>query len=87
MLLSRRGRTSLSDRTHGLAWPRLSACKGIPSSKLLNELEYRLAEGRRKLTTLAEERAGTDKLREQAVETLYRWFIHGEPRGAEAAHV
>lgn len=53
--------------------------------KLLNELEYRLTEGRRKLTRLAEERAGTEKLREQVVETLYRWFIHGEPERAQAA--
>lgn len=50
--------------------------------KLLNELEHRLTEGRRKLIHLAEERAGTVKLREQVVETLYRWFIHGEPEGS-----
>ena len=53
--------------------------------KLLNELEYRLTEGRRKLIRLAEERAGTEKLREQVVETLYRWFIHGEPEPARSA--
>jgi hypothetical protein len=47
--------------------------------KLLTELEYRLAEGRRKIVQLAEERAGTEKLREQVVDTLYRWFVHGRP--------
>ncbi len=61
----------------------------IPSSeaqaqKLLNELNYRLSEGRRRLIRLAEERAGTEKLREQVVETLYRWFIHGEPERVPA---
>ncbi len=49
------------------------------AQKLLAELEYRIAEGRRKLMSLAEERAGSDKLREQVVESLYRWFIHGKP--------
>jgi hypothetical protein len=52
--------------------------------KLLTELEHRLSEGRRKLITLAEERAGTEKLREQVVETLYRWFIHGKPETGSA---
>jgi hypothetical protein len=52
--------------------------------KLLNELEHRLVEGRRKLIQLAEERAGSEKLREQVIETLYRWFIHGKP-GKESA--
>ncbi|HJX84902.1 MAG TPA: hypothetical protein VJ723_11200, partial [Candidatus Angelobacter sp.] len=47
--------------------------------KLLAELDHRLTEGRRKLIQLAEERAGTEKLREQVVEALYRWFIHGKP--------
>lgn len=46
--------------------------------KLLAELEHRLVEGRRRMIALAEERAGTEKLREQVVETLYRWFIHGK---------
>lgn len=52
--------------------------------KLLNEMEHRLVEGRRKMIALAEERAGTDKLREQVVETLYRWFIHGKSAQSEA---
>jgi hypothetical protein len=46
--------------------------------KLLNDLEHRIAEGRRMMIALAEERAGTEKLREQVVETLYRWFIQGK---------
>lgn len=50
--------------------------------KLLSELEHRLAEGRRKMIALAEERAGTEKLREQVVETLYRWFIQGKVASA-----
>jgi hypothetical protein len=54
--------------------------------KLLSQLQNRLEEGRRKLIALAEERAGTEKLREQVVETLYRWFIHGQPEPAHAAH-
>jgi hypothetical protein len=62
----------------------------IPSSeaeaaRLLTELEDRLAEGRRELMRLAEERAGSEKLREQVVETLYRWFIHGKAQTSEAA--
>lgn len=63
----------------------------IPSTeaectKLLKELEFRLIEGRRKLIQLAEERAGTDKLREQVVETLHRWFILGKPEPFKAAN-
>lgn len=53
--------------------------------KLLKELEVRLVEGRRKLIQLAEERAGTDKLREQVVETLHRWFILGKPEPFQAS--
>jgi hypothetical protein len=45
-------------------------------SKLLGA---RLAEGRKTLEQLAEQRAGTDKLREQVLETLQRWFIQGKP--------
>ena len=41
------------------------------------ELEKRLTEGRRRLEELTEQRAGTDKLREQISQTLYYWFIHG----------
>jgi hypothetical protein len=48
------------------------------AAKVLSELEHRLTEGRRKMIALAEERAGTEKLREQVVETLYRWFIQGK---------
>ncbi len=53
------------------------------AAKVLSELEHRLAEGRRKMIALAEERAGTEKLREQVVEALYRWFIQG--KGATVA--
>lgn len=42
-------------------------------------LAARLFEGRAKLEELAHARAGTDKLREQTVELLYRWFILGKP--------
>ena len=36
---------------------------------------------------LAKERAGTEKLREQVLETLYRWFIDGKPtQPATSAH-
>jgi hypothetical protein len=42
-------------------------------------LENRLSSGRAKFEELAKERAGSDKLREQVTELLYRWFIHGRP--------
>ena len=54
----------------------------VQARKLLSELEHRLTEGRRKMIALAEERAGTEKLREQVVETLYRWFIQGKAASA-----
>ena len=54
--------------------------------KLLTELEHRLVEGRRKMIALAEERAGTEKLREQVIETLYRWFIHGRSRARQTSN-
>jgi hypothetical protein len=47
--------------------------------KLGESLKGRLAEGKSKLKELAEQRAGTDKLREQVVDVLYRWFIQGRP--------
>jgi Eco57I restriction-modification methylase len=52
---------------------------------LSHQLENRLAEGRRAVMRLAEERAGTEKLREQVLETLYRWFIHGKPIQSSAS--
>jgi hypothetical protein len=45
---------------------------------LHEHLESRLARARQRLMKLAEERAGSDKLREQVVDTLYRWFVHGK---------
>jgi N-6 DNA methylase len=48
-------------------------------SKLSRALSTRLSEGRIKLQELADARAGTDKLREQTVDLLYRWFIQGKP--------
>lgn len=42
-------------------------------------LRRRLTEGQDRLTELAETRAGTERLREQVVDLLYRWFIQGKP--------
>jgi N-6 DNA Methylase len=41
-------------------------------------LSKRLSEGSAKLQKLAEERAGTDRLREQVIDQLNRWFIQGK---------
>ncbi|HEY9230694.1 MAG TPA: hypothetical protein VIS78_01070 [Blastocatellia bacterium] len=46
--------------------------------RLAAALGTRLLEGRQRLEALAEQRAGTDKLREQVNETLCRWFIPGK---------
>jgi hypothetical protein len=46
---------------------------------LLERLGARLATARRKFEALAAERAGSDKLREQVLELLNRWFVHGPP--------
>lgn len=46
-------------------------------NRLRGELENRLSEGRERIQQLAEQRAGTDKLREQVVQLLDRWFISG----------
>jgi hypothetical protein len=48
--------------------------------KRSSSLLARLSEGRTKLQELAQARAGTNKLREQTVELLYRWFILGKPK-------
>jgi hypothetical protein len=45
------------------------------------QLEKRLAEARRVFEDLAAERAGTDKLREQVADLLYKWFINGRDAG------
>jgi len=61
----------------GLRGPVSLPTTGEECSKLAQSLEARLTEGRKKLEHLAEQRAGTDKLREQVVDVLYRWFIQG----------
>jgi hypothetical protein len=79
--------TAVSEETYeGLRGPVAVPSDEAQARKLLAELEHRIAEGRRKLMQLAEERAGTEKLREQVVEALYRWFIHRKPKqpGAHA---
>lgn len=62
----------------------------IPASececrRLRESLEERLVEGRGRLMQLAEERAGAEKLREQVMEILHRWFIHGKTKAAAQA--
>lgn len=46
---------------------------------LLQKLSARIAAARARFDELAEERAGTDKLRAQVVDQLNRWFVHGRP--------
>jgi hypothetical protein len=47
--------------------------------RALLALNSRLEKGQARLAELAEARAGTDKLREQVLDLLRRWFIHGKP--------
>jgi hypothetical protein len=47
---------------------------------LLEKLNARVATARRKFEVLADERAGSEKLREQVLELLNRWFVHGLPQ-------
>ena len=47
---------------------------------LYQSLESRLSSARAKFEELAQERAGSEKLREQVIELLHRWFIHGRPQ-------
>jgi len=47
---------------------------------LLQRLGARLATAKTRFEALADERAGSDKLREQVLELLNRWFVHGPPR-------
>ncbi len=51
-----------------------SAC-----SKLSHQLESRMTEGFAKLEELAQQYAGTDKVREQVAAILKQWFIVGKP--------
>jgi hypothetical protein len=46
---------------------------------LSRDLERRLTTARARFEEMAQERAGSEKLREQVVELLHRWFIHGNP--------
>jgi hypothetical protein len=46
---------------------------------LYQSLESRLSNARARFEELAQERAGSEKLREQVTELLHRWFIHGRP--------
>lgn len=46
--------------------------------RVVDSLEKRLAESNAKLNELAQQYAGTDKLREQVADILKRWFIHGK---------
>jgi hypothetical protein len=52
---------------------------------LSRDLEKRLTTARSRFEEMAQERAGSDKLREQVVDLLYRWFIHGPPAKTAAA--
>ena len=47
--------------------------------RVLDFLKVRLDKGQIRLEELAEMRAGTDKLREQVLDVLHRWFIQGKP--------
>jgi hypothetical protein len=48
--------------------------------QLCQQAEARVALARAKFDDLAAQRAGSDKLREQVADLLYRWFIHGHPQ-------
>jgi hypothetical protein len=55
----------------------------IPSNEhdcveLRAALEVRLADARSRFEEVAAERAGTDELREQVVDLLYKWFVIGK---------
>ncbi|MCA1850590.1 MAG: hypothetical protein LC672_05985, partial [Acidobacteria bacterium] len=47
--------------------------------QLARSLEARIAQGKVNLEELAKQYAGSEKLREQVVSTLMRWFIQGKP--------
>ena len=49
-----------------------TVCKAV-----LEALGRRLEEGKTKMETLAAERAGSDKLREQLFSILFGWFVQG----------
>jgi hypothetical protein len=47
--------------------------------RLARLFKERVELAQRKFEQLAEERGGTDKLREQIADLLLRWFVHGKP--------
>jgi hypothetical protein len=47
--------------------------------RLLDSLKARLDKGEKRLEELSEMRAGTDKMREQMMVVLRRWFIQAKP--------
>jgi type I restriction-modification system DNA methylase subunit len=47
--------------------------------ELARILQRRFTTAKTKFEELAQQRAGSDKLREQVIDLLYRWFIHGPP--------
>jgi hypothetical protein len=49
---------------------------------LLLKFEDRLARGRARIEELAAERCGTEKMRQQVVDIMWHWFIHGKPAKA-----
>ena len=48
------------------------------SENLLADVALRLEEANSKLDELAQQYTGTYKLREQVVDILNRWFVHGK---------
>jgi hypothetical protein len=47
-------------------------------AELKATMEVRMADARSRFEELAAERAGTDELREQVVDVLYKWFVNGK---------
>ena len=46
--------------------------------ELASELSARLSTIKERLQTLAESRAGSDRMRAQVFDLMYRWFVHGK---------
>ncbi|MGH7916355.1 MAG: hypothetical protein ACREQE_02715 [Candidatus Binataceae bacterium] len=51
----------------------------------LSRLEQRLIKARAEFEALAESRGGNDKAREEVVELLMHWFVHGKENGISRA--
>jgi len=62
----------------GLRGPVLIPSTERECEKVSQSLEKRLADAQTKFNELAQQYAGTDKLREQVTEILRRWFIYGK---------